>query len=81
RHRSNQTSELSVFVVIMRVFAVILALAVISGCRARSVVQDNWQRTWEVTVEKFNDYITELNTRADDVVKDIKSSQISRELE
>ncbi|XP_027891043.1 apolipoprotein Ea [Xiphophorus couchianus] len=65
----------------MRVFAVILALAVISGSRARSVLQDDWQGTWEVTVERFNDYITELNSRADGVVKDIKSSQISRELD
>lgn len=32
-------------------------------------------------VDQFNNYFTDLNLRASEVVKDIKSSQISRELE
>ena len=32
-------------------------------------------------MDQFNNYFTDLNLRASEVVKDIKSSQISRELE
>ncbi|KAI4818198.1 hypothetical protein KUCAC02_011552 [Chaenocephalus aceratus] len=65
----------------MRVFAVFLGLAVLSGCYARSVPQDEMKNSWEVTVEKFNDYLTDLNSKADSMVKGIKSSQINRELD
>merc|ERR1712035_250501 len=67
--------------VIMRVFAVIFVLAVLSGCHARSVPQDEWKNPWEVTVDKFNDYLTDLNTRAEEMVHEVRSSQISRELD
>lgn len=49
------------------------------GCHARNVLQE--KTPWEVTVDKFNDYFTDLNSKADEVVKGIQSSQISRELE
>uniref|UniRef100_A0A8C9X6W8 Apolipoprotein Ea n=1 Tax=Sander lucioperca TaxID=283035 RepID=A0A8C9X6W8_SANLU len=47
------------------------------GCHARSVPDDEEKNPWEVTVDKFNEYLT----KADEVVKNIKSSQISRELD
>lgn len=50
------------------------------GCHARSLLSPD-KTPWEATVDKFNDYFTDLNTRADEVVSGIKSSQISRELE
>ncbi|KAM9775966.1 apolipoprotein Ea [Syngnathus typhle] len=62
----------------MKIFAIIATLAVISGCQGKSFFQDDSATTWE---EFFQDYITELNTKADEIVKDIRSSQISRELE
>ncbi|KAK2830652.1 hypothetical protein Q5P01_018583 [Channa striata] len=74
-------TEVSSFLVIMRVFAVIFALAVFSGCHARSLPQDSWDTAWEATVEKFKDYLTELNSRADGILGDIRSHQISRELD
>lgn len=49
------------------------------GCNARSIPEERTQ--WEVMVDQFNNYFTDLNLRAGDVVKDIRSSQISRELE
>lgn len=36
---------------------------------------------WELTVEQFNDYLADLNLKAAQVVKELRSSQISRELE
>jgi len=65
----------------MRVFAVILALAVLSGCHARSVPEANWKNPWEITVDELKEYLTDLSSKADEVVKDIRSSQISRELD
>uniref|UniRef100_A0A3Q3JJD3 Apolipoprotein Ea n=1 Tax=Monopterus albus TaxID=43700 RepID=A0A3Q3JJD3_MONAL len=64
----------------MRVFAVILALAVLSGCHARSVPQDDGS-DFEDTVQKFKDYLTYLNSKVDEVVKDIQSSETVRELD
>lgn len=32
-------------------------------------------------VDQFNSYFTDLNMKAEEVVKDLRSSQISRELE
>lgn len=49
------------------------------GCQARGLFHS--KTTWEVAVDRFNDYITELNTRADNMMTGIRSSQISRELE
>nr|XP_057903177.1 apolipoprotein Ea isoform X2 [Doryrhamphus excisus]XP_057903178.1 apolipoprotein Ea isoform X2 [Doryrhamphus excisus]XP_057903179.1 apolipoprotein Ea isoform X2 [Doryrhamphus excisus]XP_057903180.1 apolipoprotein Ea isoform X2 [Doryrhamphus excisus] len=65
----------------MRVFLIIVTLAVISGCQARSVVQDEFTTPWEAAVENFKNYMTALNEKADGMVKDIKSSQIKRELD
>lgn len=49
------------------------------GCHARSFFEE--KNSWEVAVDKFNDYLSQLNTQADQMVEGIKSSQISRELE
>ncbi|XP_061839476.1 apolipoprotein Ea [Nerophis lumbriciformis] len=65
----------------MRVFAVILALAVFSGCQARSFFQDDLTEPWEAAVENFKNYMTALNEKADEMVQNIKSSQIKRELD
>lgn len=98
----------------MQAFAVILALAVLSGkclsqqqlrsvsphapvshpsfspcaspftgCNARSMPRqvEATQNPWEVTVDRFWHYISNLNQQADGVVQNIKASQLSRELE
>ncbi|XP_061737476.1 apolipoprotein Ea [Nerophis ophidion] len=65
----------------MRVFAVILALALFSGCQARSFIQDDLTEPWEAAVENFKKYMTALNEKADQMVQNIKSSQIKRELD
>lgn len=39
------------------------------------------QNPWEVTVDRFWQYISNLNQQADGVVQNIKASQLSRELE
>lgn len=51
------------------------------GCQARSLFWEEDKTTWEVTIDKFNDYMTDLNTRTDQMMEGIMSSQISRELE
>lgn len=53
-----------------------------SGSNARSVPQavahpDHWQDI----VNRFWQYITDLNQQSDEVVKTLKAHQISRELE
>lgn len=70
--------HVSVLLLIMRGFAVIFVLAVLSGCHARSVHDPS---PWEATVDKFNKYLSDLNMKADEVMGNIKSSQISRELD
>ncbi|XP_054620152.1 apolipoprotein Ea isoform X2 [Dunckerocampus dactyliophorus] len=65
----------------MRVFALIVTLAVISGCQARSVFPDESTTAWEAAVENFKNYMTALSEKADGMVRDIKSSQIRRELD
>uniref|UniRef100_A0A8C3GA25 Apolipoprotein Ea n=1 Tax=Cyclopterus lumpus TaxID=8103 RepID=A0A8C3GA25_CYCLU len=47
------------------------------GCHARSVPQD----PWEEVVNRFNDYFRDQICKADEVMTDIKNSQISRELD
>lgn len=51
------------------------------GCQARSLFWEEDKTTWEVAIDKFNDYMTDLNTRTDQMMEGIMSSQISRELE
>jgi len=52
------------------------------GCHARSLFQaDAPQPRWEEMVDRFWQYVSELNTHANGVVLNIKESQISRELE
>lgn len=64
----------------MKTVALILALAVI-GCNARAVRQADATPRWEDSVDRFWQYISELNQKADGVVQDLKASQISRELD
>lgn len=49
------------------------------GFDARFIPEEKSQ--WELMVDQFNDYFTDLNLKAGEVVKDMRSSQISRELE
>merc|ERR1712035_93799 len=66
----------------MQAVALILALAVITGCNARAVRQaDATPNSWEESVDRFWQYISELNVKADGVVQDLKASQLSRELD
>ncbi|KAK6323514.1 hypothetical protein J4Q44_G00058530 [Coregonus suidteri] len=66
----------------MKAVAVILALAVLSGCHAWVLpMQDEPQTPWEKTIDQFKDYITDLNSKADEKVKNIRASQLSRELD
>lgn len=52
------------------------------GCHARSLFQaDAPQPRWEEMVDRFWQYVSELNTHADGVAQNIKGSQLSRELE
>ncbi|XP_041665539.1 apolipoprotein Ea [Cheilinus undulatus] len=60
---------------------IFFVLAVLSGCHARSFFQDEPKSPWEVAVDNFNAYFEALSTRADGVVKDIRSHEISRELD
>ncbi|XP_034017415.1 apolipoprotein Ea [Thalassophryne amazonica] len=67
----------------MRALALILALAVISGCHGRSVsslVSKNPKNPWEMTVEAFKNYFDDIDSKAKMMLKDIKSSELSREL-
>lgn len=53
-----------------------------AGCQARSLHQaDEAIAKWEETVDRFWQYVSELNTHADGMVQNVKSSQLSRELE
>ncbi|XP_054637582.1 apolipoprotein Eb [Dunckerocampus dactyliophorus] len=66
----------------MKAVALVLALAVITGCNARVVRQaDATPRNWEEGVERFWQYVSELNQKADGVVQTIKTSQLNRELD
>lgn len=51
------------------------------GCHAHMVPLVEATSPWENTVNQFKDYFTELNSKADAMVQDIKSSEIGRELE
>lgn len=57
-----------------------MCVCVSTGCNARIIIPEEVSQ-WEVMVDQFNNYFTDLNLKAGEVVKDIKSSQISRELE
>ncbi|KAG7474292.1 apolipoprotein Eb-like [Solea senegalensis] len=66
----------------MKSVALVLALAVITGCNARVLPQaDVSVSRWEDTVDRFWQYISELNKQADGVLQNVKSSQLSRELD
>lgn len=59
----------------------IICLSLNLGCQARSIFGEEEKTTWEVAIDKFNNYMTDLNTRTDQMMEGIMSSQISRELE
>lgn len=53
-----------------------------SGCNARAVRQgDASPNPWEDTVNRFWQYISDINTQADGVLENLKVSQFNRELE
>lgn len=51
----------------------------LTGCDGRNIPEE--VSRWELMVDQFTNYFTDLNLKAGEVVKDIRSSQISRELE
>lgn len=51
----------------------------LTGCDGRNIPEEISR--WELMVDQFTNYFTDLNLKAGEVVKDIRSSQISRELE
>uniref|UniRef100_A0A665VYV0 Apolipoprotein Ea n=1 Tax=Echeneis naucrates TaxID=173247 RepID=A0A665VYV0_ECHNA len=57
----------------MRVFAVILVLAVLSGNVHIS--------PWEVTINDFQEYLSNVREKANEMVNNIRTSQISREID
>ncbi|KAL7394301.1 hypothetical protein ABVT39_023839 [Epinephelus coioides] len=65
----------------MQAVALILALAVITGCNARAVRQADATPSWEDSVNRFWQYVADLNDKAEGAVKDLKASQLSRELD
>ncbi|XP_061919928.1 apolipoprotein Eb [Entelurus aequoreus] len=66
----------------MKAVALVLALAVITGCSARVVRQaDATPKSWEEGVERFWQHIAQLNQKADGVMQTIKTSQLNRELD
>ncbi|XP_069559980.1 apolipoprotein Eb [Brachyistius frenatus] len=66
----------------MKAVALILALAVITGCNARVVRQTEVTPSpWEDSVDRFWQHIFDLNKKADGVVENLKASQLSRELD
>ncbi|KAM4568184.1 apolipoprotein Eb [Fundulus diaphanus] len=66
----------------MKAVALILALAVITGCNGRAVPQVDTSTTrLENSVGRFVQYITDLNQQADGVLDNLKIPQLSRELE
>ncbi|XP_010892442.2 apolipoprotein Eb [Esox lucius] len=66
----------------MKAVALILALAVISGCHARAVRQAEAPKSpWEENVERFWTYVSDINSRTEGVVENLKASQLSRELD
>lgn len=52
-----------------------------TGCHARVLPQEQIQAKWEETVDRFWQQVSELNTKADFMVDNIKASQLGRELE
>ncbi|CAK6959085.1 apolipoprotein Eb [Scomber scombrus] len=81
-HGRSLTSQVSVCPTNMKALALILALAVITGCNARAVRQaDATLNRWEESVDRFWQYVSELNQQADGVVQTVKTSQLTRELD
>lgn len=54
-------------------------LVLTTGCNARAVPVTSDR--WEDTVNRFWQQISDLNTKADGVVQNLKTSQLTRELE
>ncbi|KAG7219423.1 hypothetical protein INR49_009257 [Caranx melampygus] len=65
-------------VAVMRVFAVVLVLAVLSGCQARSLPQGP---VWEEALDQVQGFLSELKTKTEELMRDVRSSQVGRELE
>ncbi|XP_064155629.1 apolipoprotein Eb [Anguilla rostrata] len=65
----------------MKAAVVILVLATISACHARALQHDEPKTGWEETVDRFWQYVADLNTKADGVMQDIKDSQLRREMD
>ncbi|XP_017323363.1 apolipoprotein Eb [Ictalurus punctatus] len=83
-HNTEQSGLLrcSCLSINMRAVAFVLVAAIIAGCHARAVPQaDEPLVKWEETVDRFWQFISELNTHTDSVVENLKTDQLSRELD
>ncbi|XP_056120188.1 apolipoprotein Ea [Rhinichthys klamathensis goyatoka] len=65
----------------MKFVAVILALAVISGCQGNFLFQDEPKSPWEKAVDQFWNRVSELTSRAEEMRDNIKATQLGRELD
>ncbi|XP_028820492.1 apolipoprotein Ea [Denticeps clupeoides] len=65
----------------MKVVAAILALAVFSGCHGWSFHQDQPKEPWEDAVDRFWQYVADVNSRAEEMKKTLQSSEINQEFD
>ncbi|KAJ3609705.1 hypothetical protein NHX12_024216 [Muraenolepis orangiensis] len=65
----------------MKWFAVILAVVAFSGCHGHMPPQDNPWTDLETAVERFREYFSDLNAKANLLVEDLQKSQVVRELD
>ncbi|MCX7564624.1 apolipoprotein A1/A4/E family protein, partial [Xanthomonadaceae bacterium XH05] len=65
----------------MKFVAVILALAIISGCHGNFLFQDEPKNRWEEAVDQFWNHVSKLTSRAEEMRDNIKATQLGRELD
>ncbi|KAM9798556.1 apolipoprotein Eb [Neosynchiropus ocellatus] len=65
----------------MKSVALILVLALFTGCNARAVPADVSTTNWEDSVERFWQQVSQLNQNAAGVLDNLKATQLSRELD
>ncbi|TFJ97218.1 SWI/SNF-related matrix-associated actin-dependent regulator of chromatin subfamily A-like protein 1 [Platysternon megacephalum] len=65
----------------MKVWIVLLGATLLAGCQANPLVQDEPKTKWEEAVNVFWNYLSKVGHAADNVTAQIKSSQLSKELD
>ncbi|PWS21070.1 hypothetical protein DKP78_25525, partial [Enterococcus faecium] len=64
----------------MKVIAVIVALTVFSSSHGW-YLRDEPKQPWEVAVDRFWEYVADINTKAEEMKKNIESSQLSEDMD